>query len=80
MRQLRTVIWDFAGKRLPEHWLLDIQRVRDCLLNQEESAATFLACLVEEETTALIARSNYLLEHPVLPEMYPWRCVPWPLV
>ena len=28
--KLRTVIWDYAGERLPEHWLLDIGRVRDC--------------------------------------------------
>ncbi len=78
--KLRTVIWDFAGEELPERLLLDIRRVRDCLGDHEQSTAPLRDCLSEPELEALIARSTQLLDQPVLPEMYPWRCVPWPLV
>ncbi len=78
--KLRTVVWDFAGERLPESWLHDIRRVRDCLGDRDAATAALRACLHDREVEALIERSTELLAHPVLPEMYPWRCVPWPPV
>ncbi len=76
--KLRTVIWDFAGERLPEGWQHDIRRVRDCLRAADPSTDALRACLSVAEVEALIERSTELLANPVLPEMYPWRCVPWP--
>ncbi len=64
--KLRTVIWDFATEELPERWQLDLRRVHDCLR--------------VGELEALLERTSKLLAHPVLPEMYPWRCVPWPMI
>ena len=36
--KVRTVIWDFAGERLPAAWVSDIERVRECLAAEDESA------------------------------------------
>ena len=52
--------------------------MRDCLRAADASTDALRACLHEREVEALIERSTELLANPVLPEMYPWRCVPWP--
>ena len=78
--KLRTVIWDFAGEQLPEQWQLDLRRVHDCLRDREGSTSALAACLRDGELEALIERASKLLAHPVLPQMYPWRCVPWPMI
>ncbi|MSQ42338.1 MAG: hypothetical protein EXR65_04805 [Dehalococcoidia bacterium] len=79
-QKLRTVIWDFAGAPLAERWAADIARVRDCLAAQEESTAEFRALLSETEVQALVRRCAALAAHPQLPEMFAYRCVPWPLI
>lgn len=79
-QKLRTVIWDYAGTELPSAWLDDLRRVRDCLEAGAPEVAAFASLLSARERAALIARTDQLLERPVLPEMYPWRCVPWPMV
>ena len=78
--KLRTVVWDFAGAQLGEQWQLDLQRVHDCLRVGEASTTALLAHLGPGELDALLDRTAKLLALPVLPEMYPWRCVPWPMV
>lgn len=42
--------------------------------------AALHALLAPAEVAALGARAEMLAADPVLPAMYPWRCVPWPLV
>lgn len=78
--KLRTVIWDFAGNELPEHWRADLRRVQTCLRDRDESAEPLRALLTDAEVDAIVGRAEKLLAHPVLPEMYPWRCVPWPMI
>lgn len=78
--KLRTVVWDFAGTVLAQPWVADIERVRAGLAARDESTAALRACLRREEVAALERRCAALVSHPVLPEMYPWRCVPWPLI
>ena len=78
--KLRTVIWDFAGEELPAPWRGDLARARDALRGGGEAAAPLLDLLGGEEAGALIARIEGLLADPVLPGMYPWRCVPWPMI
>ena len=80
VEKLRTVIWDFAGSDLPDRWLADIERARNCLQAADDSTAALRDLISPSEVEALIERSTALLQHPVLPEMYPWRCVPWPLI
>ena len=79
-QKLRTVIWDYAGTRIPEAWCEAIARVRDAITTEAEEAAPLLAFLSGLERRALVARCEAMLTDPVLPEMYPWRCVPWPMV
>ena len=80
MDKLRTVIWDFAGTEVPSPLLEDLRRVRDCLEAEEAGLSALLERLTEGERGAVVRRIDALLSHPVLPEMYPWRCTPWPLI
>ncbi|MEZ4502071.1 MAG: hypothetical protein R3C39_05565 [Dehalococcoidia bacterium] len=78
--KLRTVVWDFAGTEIPEPLLDDLRRVRGCVEAGEDAVAALTTRMTERERLALLARIDQLIAHPVLPEMYPWRCTPWPLV
>ena len=78
--KLRTVIWDYAGSEAGEAWVADLRRARECLLEHDEAAATLRPCLDDGEVEALAERIDEFVARPMLPEMYPWRCVPWPLV
>lgn len=80
VEKLRTVIWDFADTTIPEPLRADIERVSACLATEDASTDAFRALLPAGEVAALLRRMEALLAHPVLPEMYPWRCVPWPLI
>jgi uncharacterized repeat protein (TIGR03843 family) len=77
--KVRTVIWDYSGRRLRKGWLQDVARVLDCL-PEDEAAASLRACLSERELDALTGRCRAMLERPVLPEMFAYRCVPWPMI
>ncbi|RLT39117.1 MAG: SCO1664 family protein [Chloroflexi bacterium] len=78
--KLRTVIWDYAGTRIPETWLESVACARDAIASGASDAERLLVPLTSAERRALIGRCAALLADPVLPEMYPWRCVPWPMV
>jgi len=80
LQKVRTVIWDFSGERLSEAWVADIERARDCLESGDESTETLRSSLSARELEALVARCAALSRHPVLPEMFAYRCVPWPLI
>jgi hypothetical protein len=73
-------VWDFAGVQVPTPVVAELEQMRDCLARREEPAQALRRWLEEAEIDALIERCERVLDHPVLPEMYPWRCVPWPLV
>ncbi len=78
--KLRTVIWDYAGVEVPAVLLADLERVARCIDGGDEAADELRRHLGRREPEALLGRIEALLAHPVLPEMYPWRCTPWPLV
>ena len=80
VHKVRTVIWDYAGTELPENWQTDLRRVRDCLADGGDEAEAMSVLLAEDEVAALVRRCDELLGYPVLPEMFPYRCVPWPLI
>ena len=79
-QKLRTVIWDYAGTELPKGWLADLHRVRECIAAGDAGTEAFTASLSAREVRALVGRVDGLLARPVLPEMYPYRCVPWPMI
>ena len=78
--KLRTVIWDFAGEELPERWCADLARAHDAMSDRDASSEPLRACLTDAEVDAFVERTAQLVANPVLPEMYPWRCVPWPMI
>ena len=78
--KLRTVVWDFADTEVPATLLADIDRVQSCIASEDEGSAAFRGLLHPAEVAALLKRADAMRSHPVLPEMYPWRCAPWPLV
>lgn len=78
--KLRTVIWDFAGHELDADSVHDLMRVQGQLSAGAAEADALAERLSNEERAALIERLDELIEHPVLPEMFAWRCWPWPLI
>jgi uncharacterized repeat protein (TIGR03843 family) len=80
--KLRTVIWDFQGTAIPEALLHDLRTLEAAL--EGDVTRTDVQRVTERlrpaERAALRVRLRHLLAEPVLPEMYPWRCTPWPLI
>jgi uncharacterized repeat protein (TIGR03843 family) len=77
--KLRTVIWDFAGERVPQQLVEDVCRVLAQL--DGSLGERFEELLRPSEIAALHDRANTLLRVGVLPapdEGY--HSVPWPLV
>ena len=76
--KLRTVIWDFAGERLPAAAADDVCRV---VADLEAGAlgARLGALLDPDELDAVVRRARVLLERG-LPLPDDWHSTPWPLV
>jgi uncharacterized repeat protein (TIGR03843 family) len=79
--KLRTVIWDFASQPVPETLQADLRKLMDCLeAPNAEATAPLRTMLAADEVNALRARTNRLLEAPILPEPRNRRDLPWPLI
>lgn len=78
--KVRTVIWDFSGRRLDGEAVADLRRIRNCLIERDETTLPLLSRITQREVQALIQRCEEFIDTPVLPEMFPYRCVPWPLI
>jgi uncharacterized repeat protein (TIGR03843 family) len=78
--KLRTVIWDFAARPLPDSVLADLQALRELLVNGTQLTQALAHLLSEEEVAALRHRLQRLIETARFPEPGPGRVVPWPLV
>jgi len=79
--KLRTVVWDFAGMRLPARIASDLKRLLGLLGEPEEAPARALdGLLSQDELAALTQRTQDLLAAMRYPQPGPWRAVPWPLV
>jgi hypothetical protein len=79
--KLRTVIWEFAGQRVPGSLLEDVRK----LCGQIESAESDLRCKLNEmlsagEIAALMRRIGHLLEQKRFPSPGPGPNHPWPPV
>jgi uncharacterized repeat protein (TIGR03843 family) len=73
--KLRTVIWNFAGERLPDELMAGVESVvaapPDCLAG----------LLAPDDARAVSCRAAALLAHPCFPDPDPdLRPYPWPLV
>jgi uncharacterized repeat protein (TIGR03843 family) len=72
--KLRTVIWDFAGGRIPDALLADIAPLAEAV------PAELAGLLDDDEVTALQRRVQRLLDARVLPVDRTGMRYPWPLV
>lgn len=78
--KLRTVIWEFAGRRAGEETVSRIARVERALEEDASFREGLEALLNEEEFAALTARARSFIEEPVFPEPTSLHHLPWPLV
>jgi uncharacterized repeat protein (TIGR03843 family) len=77
--KLRTVLWQWRGKRLPGRAVAALDRLNEVLGADGELAAELSQWLEPEELDATRARVQLLIEHKVHP--FPpadWPAVPWP--
>jgi hypothetical protein len=77
--ELRTVIWEFAGERVPESLLQDVRRV-EAELRGGALRQDLLGLLTEEELDAAADRAAVLAESGSYPFPGPGRSQPWPAV
>ncbi len=73
--RLRTVIWDFAGERIPDHLMDAVVGLLDDGL---PSALTDL--LLDEECEHLLRRCRVVRSAAQMPHDPTGRAIPWPLV
>jgi hypothetical protein len=79
--KLRTVIWDFAGKPIPDNMLVDIERVYHEV--EDPRCRTRLELdklLADAEVNALLARMRRILQRREYPRPGPGPNYPWPPV
>ena len=77
--KLRTVIWDFAGQRIPQPLLDDLTRIA-VELDAADAGVTIALSenLDASELDVLRARVRRVLDEPVLPHPRTRRDLPWP--
>jgi hypothetical protein len=81
MPKLRTVIWEFAGQRISEVLLQDIQRLYQQFENCDNPLRMHLDTLLSNtEINALLRRTRQVIECQVFPNLGPGPNYPWPPV
>ncbi|MDO8751782.1 MAG: SCO1664 family protein [Dehalococcoidia bacterium] len=78
--KLRTVIWDFAGDRVPEPALKDLSHLMEQFSEPGGLGEQLAPLLSASEVEALCRRAQDLLQNGRFPFPGPRRSVPWPLV
>lgn len=79
--KLRTVIWDFAGQKIPSDLLADLQRFEQQLYEHEAIAQTLETLVAPDEIDALLGRCHELIVTGRFPaQQSDWYTVPWPPV
>ena len=78
--KLRTVIWDFAGQRVPRSLLADLRRLAGEMAVKGAALAALGEWLIPQEVAATQQRIKALLADPVMPHPRSRRDVPWPWI
>ncbi|MEJ2208126.1 MAG: SCO1664 family protein [Anaerolineae bacterium] len=78
--KLRTVIWDFAGLRLPPAIRADLEKLSAALAGDAPLSQALKRLLSAKEVTALRRRLRILIDGGCFPEPGAGRVVPWPLI
>ncbi|MBN18463.1 MAG: phosphatidylinositol kinase [Chloroflexi bacterium] len=78
--KVRTVIFDFEGKKIPKDIINDLIIFLE-QLNQRHSISDNINSFISDiEYQALINRLNILIKNPYVPHLNPYYNVPWPLI
>ncbi len=78
--KLRTVIWDFAERPLPDDVLAGLETLKTALLRGTSLNRALAGLLSEQEMAALSDRLQQLVQGRRFPPPGPGRPVPWPAV
>lgn len=79
--KLRTVIWDFSGRRLPPEQVGDLKRLEGMLGDRSGPLGREMETHLDpEEAEVFRRRVRALLKNPRLPHPQEYRATPWPLV
>lgn len=79
--KLRTVIWEFAGQKIPQNLLADLINFQDLLATNTNNLRTSLSNLLsQEEILAIQHRLSTLINENVFRHPGPGRHYPWPPV
>lgn len=77
--KLRTVLWGWAGDRIPAHLIDDVARVTDDLESDNSVLRdTLAAYITAEEIDALAIRAMVMLDSGTMPQPPGHRPIPWP--
>lgn len=79
--KLRTVVWEFAGQKIPGKFLVALRRLSELLWSDDEPIIReLMSHLSAREIRALRQRVLALVEDGRFPQPGPGRPYPWPLV
>lgn len=76
-QKLRTVMWDFAGEKIPKTLLDDIKRVAELPI---PDFGPLTELLTEDELVVLQKRAQRVVKKPVFPPPTSDYAYPWPMV
>lgn len=76
--KLRTVIWDYAGKKLPGELRSDLKDLVDNAQAASDLAHALSYLLTEDEIAAFFARVQHMVLSGRLPQPGEKRSYPWP--
>jgi hypothetical protein len=76
--KLRTVIWDFVGRPIPENLFQDLMAFKGRLAQPDPLVEALSRFLTAGEMNALRQRLDTLLKRATFPEPGPGRHIPWP--
>jgi uncharacterized repeat protein (TIGR03843 family) len=75
--KLRTVLWDFAGEKIPKVLRPDVERVASMVPG---SLGPLDELLMPDEIETLLARARRVVERPFFPHPKSDYAYPWPMV
>jgi len=78
--KVRTIIWDYSGRRIPDDRLAELRAVSDRLQRGHPLFESLAQLLSIQEIHALRARLTRLVRAGTFPHPRPGRNVPYPLV
>ena len=78
--KVRTVMLEFWGEPIPEPLLAEFEALRARLEPEDSLAVELGEVLTGQEIDALRVRLGFILDDRVLPQLDPYRNVPWPWV